>query len=288
MNKRRYLLELQFLGKNFCGSQSQLSKHRTVQFETERALSVLFRQRVTLVLASRVDAGVNAICMPGHFDLELSFLSTSIFTLLEKKSKESFLKLCLRLNGILRSFRELTRTNDISVLSLQESTRDFHATRDALSREYQYRISLSKIELPIWNNQVTYLPKLESLDLFFLNSLSEKLLKIQDFSSFSLESSSQGKRKTFCKVKKALWEFNSEKELYLFEIESDRFLYRMVRLIVGVLIAIKEKKISQAYFEKALKNKLSKEEQHLFKRHIAPAQGLFLKKINYSAPGKLQ
>jgi|GEM_PF-5505778 len=250
----------------------------------EKALNVFFGQEVKVVFGSRVDAKVNALSMTGHFDLNLflfskkSLKSQRILSLLLEKSENTFLKICLHLNGILKN---LLKTDDLSVISLQETSLSFHATKDATSREYEYRVSLSKINLPVWNSRVSYFSTVKSLNLDLLNFLSKKLMKTGDFKNLSVGENSS--KNTICKINKAFWRFEPEHKLYFFEIEANRFLYKMVRLIVGVQLAVQNSRISQNSFLKALEQDLSKEKKDLIKRYIAPPEGLFLKKINYLA-----
>ena len=67
---QRVFLEVAYDGTNYCGWQVQ-PRGVSVQSELERALSILFRQPISVTGAGRTDAGVHAYSMMAHADLPI-------------------------------------------------------------------------------------------------------------------------------------------------------------------------------------------------------------------------
>lgn len=65
----RYFLELSFDGTNFCGWQRNINaKKPSVQETIENSVSLILKERVTIVGCGRTDAGVHA----HHFYAQLN------------------------------------------------------------------------------------------------------------------------------------------------------------------------------------------------------------------------
>lgn len=255
--RQRFVLQTQFLGSNFCGSQSQ-KNGRTVQDELEKALKIYFRQEVRVVLGSRVDAKVHARAMIGHFDLEI-----------EENFEEKFNKdlFCRNLNGIL--------PQDLSITKMGEIHNSFHSIKDASSRSYVYKLRAGTTRNPLDEKQVTYIYNSRPLNIENLQKLSNTLIAEADFSGLS--NFKKGYVNPICKVFSCSWESNKEDtELYVFRIKANHFLYNMIRIIVGTQIAIENGKLSICSLEKALRLK-----DRSLAGPTAPASGLCLEEINY-------
>jgi tRNA pseudouridine38-40 synthase len=143
-----------------------------------------------------------------------------------------------------------------------------HARFDALFREYEYHISLTKNPFEI---DKSYFFK-KSLDIKKMNKCCDIMLQHTNFKSFS---KSKTDVKTYdCKIYEAKWMLN--KNSLIFKIKADRFLRNMVRAIVGTLIEIGLGKIT----EKEFKLIIEKKDRQLAGFSV-PAHALFLKKIDY-------
>ena len=64
----RYFVRFSYDGTSFHGSQRQ-PNGVTVQETMEQALTMIFREELSLTFAGRTDAGVHAREMYAHFDL---------------------------------------------------------------------------------------------------------------------------------------------------------------------------------------------------------------------------
>ena len=241
----RYFIEISYLGTNYHGWQSQPNAI-TIQEITENCLSKILNDPVKLVAAGRTDAGVHANQMYAHFD--------SHITINDKKSFE------YKVNSFL--------PNDIVVKKSILVHDNAHARFDALFREYEYHISLTKNPFEI---DKSYFFK-KSLDIKKMNKCCDIMLQHTNFKSFS---KSKTDVKTYdCKIYEAKWMLN--KNSLIFKIKADRFLRNMVRAIVGTLIEIGLGKIT----EKEFKLIIEKKDRQLAGFSV-PAHALFLKKIDY-------
>jgi tRNA pseudouridine38-40 synthase len=105
-----------------------------------------------------------------------------------------------------------------------------------------------------------------------------KLLHYTDFEAFSKVKANV---KNFrCKIEKATFyhtkDIFSEAEVLVFEISANRFLWGMVRAIVGTLLEVGRKKIDVARFEEIIKSRNRAEAAG-----AAPPQGLYLSEVLY-------
>jgi tRNA pseudouridine38-40 synthase len=240
----RYFLEIAYNGKNFHGWQNQPDAI-SVQEKIEEALSTLLRTKIEIVGAGRTDAGVHAKQLFAHFDYN---------------GTASIDNLIFRLNSYL--------PKTIAILDFFPVKADAHARFDALSRTYEYVISMGKDPFSEdFAYQLQQQPDVEAM-----NEAAKILLQHNDFQCFSR--SKTDVKTYFCKIYEAYWT-EKEKQL-IFTITADRFLRNMVRAIVGTLLDVGFHKIAVAEMHSIIASK---------KRSNAgtsvPANGLYLTKITY-------
>ena len=242
----RDCIEISYQGTNYHGWQSQPNA-RTVQEIIENCISKITNNSIKLLAAGRTDSGVHANQMFAHFDINEKI-----------NDKNSFIH---KTNSFLPS--------DIAVKNLLQVEDDSHARFDALSREYEYHISLKKTPFEI---DKSYLYK-KTLDLNKMNKCCDILLQYTDFKSFS---KSKTDVKTYdCQIFKAKWVLDGDS--LIFKIKADRFLRNMVRAIVGTLIEVGLGKINQKDFKVIIEKK-----DRQLAGFSVPAHGLYLKKIEYN------
>ena len=243
MTIKRYYIELAYKGTNFHGWQIQPNAV-TVQETLEKALSVKLQQEIRVVGAGRTDTGVHAKFFVAHFDSSKNIDEKTVFGL----------------NNLL--------TNDIVVFNIKQVKSDFNARFDAISRTYKYYITNTKS--PFLTEIATYIKEIIDIDL--LNKASEVLFNYTDFTSFSkLHTDTKTNN---CKITNVKW--YNENDITVFEITADRFLRNMVRSIVGTLLDINNGKINITDLKKIIESKNRSKAGK-----SAPAQGLFLTKIEY-------
>ena len=217
-----------------------------MQQTLEEALALFLRQKIDVTGAGRTDAGVHAAQMIAHFDLD------------ECQDCEWIKH---KLNGILPP--------DIAVHGVYPVRPDAHARFDAVSRTYKYYVTLDKSAFQ--RNYSWYL--LNEPDFELMNSAAKLLLSTVDFTSFSKLHTDT--KTNDCHVAEAGWERVSDGR-WVFTITADRFLRNMVRAIVGTLMEVGRHRMTVDEFKSVILRK-----DRCQAGDSAPAQGLFLYKIEY-------
>lgn len=241
--KERYFIELSYEGTNYHGWQIQPNSI-TIQEKINHCLSTLLSEDVNVVGAGRTDSGVHAKQIFAHFDAKAIIPDD----------------LNLKMNSFL--------PYDIAVKKVFHVPQDAHARFDAISRTYEYLITLSKD--PFQNKRAWHFFK--TLDLNKMNKASQILYDHTDFTSFS-KLHTQTKTNN-CKISSAKW--SKVDNIILFEITADRFLRNMVRAIVGTLIDVGIGKIELEEF-----NNIIVQNNRTLAGVSVPAHGLYLTEVNY-------
>lgn len=245
----RYMLHLAYRGTNYSGWQIQPNAN-SVQETLTAALQQLLQQEIAIVGCGRTDAGVHARSYYIHFDYEGDFPPNLVY----------------RLNRILPA--------DIAIYELCDTIpQDTHARYSACSRAYQYHIHFAKD--PFLQGLSYYYPqKLPDLEL--MRKAAALLPQYNNFPMFCKTDSDA--QHYLCDVRRAEWKEEIGHKSIVFEIEANRFLRGMVRLIVGSLLMVGEKKISLDEYEATLAQVLPK-----FKTYnlSVPPEGLYLSRVVY-------
>lgn len=237
-------MQLSYVGTRYAGWQSQKNAV-SVQNKIDNALSMILKQPIETTGSSRTDTGVHAQQQFCHFDYEYTLPDTII----------------KQMNGIL--------PNDIAVQAIYQVPNTFHSRFDAIYRSYEYQIIQQKN--PFLYQKAYFLTR--KLDLDLMNKGAQILLQNTNFKSFcKTKSETKGYN---CKLRYAYWKEIAPKHL-VFYISSNRFLYGMVRTIVGTLIELGEKKITLD----TLQNIIDAQDRKQAK-YSAPAEGLFLTEVAY-------
>lgn len=241
----RYFVELSYHGKNYHGWQIQPNEN-SVQETIEKGLSLLLKQQVAVVGCGRTDAGVHASQFYFHFDSDRP---------VDKK------KLKYKLNSFL--------PEDIAIFMVTRVKDDAHARFSALSRSYQYRISLGK---NVFQNELSLiLPSAE----FDLNKMNRACLLMMEYTDFKCFSRSKTDVKTFdCAIREAYWV--TEGNNLSFHITANRFLRNMVRAIVGTMLEIGMNRMTLEQFKNVIESKDRKMAGASVK-----AKGLYLTRVEY-------
>lgn len=251
--KKRYFLELGFLGSAYAGWQVQ-ENAPSVQEEVEKALSLLLREPIRVTGAGRTDTGVHAHCFYAHFD------SSQMPG--ESRLAKSFL---FKLNHVL--------PKDIAARAIHSVPPNAHARFDALSRTYAYHIIQRKN--PFMQDRAWFMERPLQLDAMM--EATAKLKEYTDFGSFA-KANSQVKTH-ICHIMHATWRV--EGDLLVFEIQANRFLRNMVRAIVGTLVDVGLGKLDPQAFARIIESKDRRRAGY-----SAPGCGLYLLDITYP-PGLL-
>lgn len=240
-----YRLDIAYDGTGFAGWQIQPGQ-RTVQEELEKALSVLVREKVRLTGAGRTDAGVHAQGQVASFQTQTAIAN-------EQRTLHA-------LNCILDL--------DVSVRALARASDGFNARFSARFREYAYTIILSKS--PLQRDLEWHLRYRVDWDL--VASLVPMFMGSHDFSAFCASGSESRDRR--CEV--LFFSLETTEVRKVFHIRANRFLYRMVRSIVGTLVDIGRGELPRENLAEALKTG-----DRRLVGDTAPAKGLTLVEVGY-------
>ena len=252
----RYQLTLAYDGTDFFGSQRQASK-RTVQGELEQALCKLGWTGRSALMSGRTDTGVHATGQVASFDLDWAH------------SDEELVR---ALNAELPA--------DIAVHSARVASKRFHPRFDASARRYRYRLFCQPLRDPIRERFAWRLwPGIRG-DL--LEETASLFLGTHDFSAFGSPTTPNGG--TVRTVMKAEWS-QTEGDTWQFEVQADAFLYRMVRRLVFVQVAVAQQKASAETIARFLADGAAAGKRRELPAGLAPAHGLTLVEVVYASNG---
>ena len=243
--KRRFKIDIEYDGTNYCGWQRQ-TNGCSIQFTIEEALRPLNRnQQVTVIGSGRTDSGVHALNQVTHFDLETSLSAESIKNALNAKTPE-----------------------DIFIHECKEVDSSFHSRFSAVKRTYIYQV----LEKPsVIYRYYSWLPKF-GFDFSTLNKCAKAVKGKHDFSSLC-RSATESESK-ICMVYKSMW--IRKGKMLIYEITGNRFLHSMVRMLVGCMMEVARGKYIITDFKNLLENKVGE-----MQVYTAPAKGLFLLEVEY-------
>jgi len=237
---KRVALLVQYDGSNYSGWQRQKNAI-TVQEILERAIFQITNHIVKTFAAGRTDAGVHASGQVIHFDIDCVIPGNSFSEML---------------NSLLPS--------TIRILESVEVKDSWHACYSAIYRHYRYVINNSKFPNLFINNWSWHRYQ-KVLDEVSMLNASKRMVGEYDF--FAFQKSGSNRSTSITKIKNI--NIRREEDLILVDIKATGFLYGMVRLIVGQLVLVGEKKISPEIFTDRWVNKKKKDV-----KESAPAKGL--------------
>lgn len=217
----KILLNLSYVGTAYCGYQVQ-KNGVSIQQRLNEAAKALFGFDCDIVGCSRTDRGVHA----------------STFCATVSKKGESGIFSTIPENALPRAFNSYL-PGDISVKSAKYVDDAFHPRYDVKHKEYVYRIYTASIPDPflygrVWN----YCREISDATLLRMNEAAKNFVGKYDFSAFMSSGSSVSD--TVREVVSARVVRNGE--IVEFYVAADGFLYNMVRIMTGTLIAVAEGK----------------------------------------------
>jgi len=202
----RFALTLEFDGTPFFGLQRQ-SHGPSVQQSVEDALHRITGESVIMHSAGRTDAGVHAVAMRSHVDIEKPF--------------DPF-RLMAALNAQLRP-------DPVAVTACEVVPDDWHARFSCTGRRYLYRIINRRAPLTLMRDKAWHVP--QPLDPHAMHRAAQALVGRHDFTTF---------RSVHCQAAdpvKSLDELRVEKageEIHI-HAAARSFLHHQVRSMVGCL-----------------------------------------------------
>ncbi len=213
----------------------------------EKSLSKILKTPVAIIGCGRTDAQVHASQFFFHVDIEQSWDYDLLF----------------RLNRILPA--------DITVYDIIVVDNKAHARFDAVLRRYDYYIHSKKD--PFLNGLSAQYPT-KDLNFDKMKQAVGLLLKYTDYSSFC--KTPDKNLHNLCNVHTAILFTDKHADKLRFQITANRFLGKMIRIIVGKLLKVGTGELSVEEFELLFTD--VKTSHQLLPAH---PQGLYLSKITY-------
>lgn len=261
----KYAIRVEYIGKNYAGSQiqrvvSNKTQPNTIQLEIEKALCTLICNKsrkkcgveeikerpIKTVFSGRTDKGVNSKGQIVHFETNKSLVAS---------------KFIYSMNEIL--------PDDISVSELKEVKTDFHALKSAKKRSYQY-VFLNKDIRSAFDGDLMLIRY--DIDILRIQKALKCLLGEHDFSSF--KGSGSANPNTTCFIYKV--GCKKLNDTVVIDIVGNRFLYNMVRAIVGTLLMIEKNDLEPG----VMKDILDAKDRSKAGKTVSP-YGLTLMKVEY-------
>lgn len=235
--------KISYDGSLYQGSQKQ-PNGMTIEDKLLKAFKKI-NIETNIVLSGRTDKEVHA--------------TGQVFNCLVPDFWEDYSKLKEVLNRNLPS--------SIKILHISKVKDDFHSRFHAKKRVYRYLIT-SKPTTPFNAKFITYV---ENIDEDILKKAIKEFIGIYDFKYFH----KTGSDKDITVREIFDTSFYKYKDIYVFKFTANSYLRSQIRLMVGFLLAINDKKLTIDDLKSQLRL-----EKNIFKTPIIP-NGLYLAKIKY-------
>lgn len=243
----RFKLTVEYAGTRYSGWQIQKNA-RTVQGEIDRAVrTITGRNDFELYGSGRTDAGVHALAQVAHLDVSTGLPPDSLVR---------------QLNDELPS--------DIHLRSAIIVPHRFHARHDAVARRYLYQLSTRRTAFAkpyVWWVK-------DRLRLERMQQAASAFVGFHDFAAFA---ATDADAEQSTRVRLERLDIGIDGSLVLIGVEGSHFLWRMVRRLVGVLVAV-----GRGDVEASAAAALLDSDSDLPATLTAPASGLFLERVFYA------
>jgi len=207
-HERNLLLTLRFVGTNYHGFQVQANATSVCEV-FQNALERILGHRPPVKGCSRTDSGVHA----NKYSLSLKTEST------------------ISCNNLVRALNAVL-PDDIAATTCREVPADFHARYSATGKEYVYKLLNSRVKDPFLSNLCYRFGF--PLDENLLHKQAQNFVGTRDFAAFMAKGSDiEDTVRTI-----EFFEVRRQGELLIFTVSGDGFLYKMVRIMVGTLLAV--------------------------------------------------
>jgi tRNA pseudouridine38-40 synthase len=239
-------LHIEYDGTNYGGWQFQLNSV-TVQEILEKALEKITGCHLNVIGSGRTDAGVHSRGQVA------SVIVDDDFTIPVEK-------IPIAINSLL--------PHDIRIRNACIVEGNHNARFEAVAREYSYTIT--QIESVFTRNFAALFKYKFDVDL--MKRLANSFIGSYDFTTLSKLNTST--KSYICNISLSEWEENNG--FLIYHVKSDRFVYGMVRALVGAMIDVGRGKRTIEDILKSFEKK-----DRALSSPAAPANGLVLEKIYY-------
>ena len=246
---KRIMLIVAYDGTDYHGWQLQPGVP-TIEGELNKALTALLGEEIQVIVASRTDSVVNAMCNAAVFDTDTKIPAQKIAYALNQRLPE-----------------------DIRIQKSKETEPDFHPRHCASRKTYEYRILNREFPLPTKRRYAhfTYVP----LDEEKMRQAAGYLKGEHDFMSFC---ASAAVVETTVRTLYELEVIRDGEEIIL-RVCGSGFLYNMVRIIAGTLMEVGRGNIEPEKMQEILQAK-----DRSAAGPTAPACGLTLVRYEWQQP----
>ena len=215
----RYFFHIAYQGQHYNGWQKQPGAI-SVQEAIENALFKIFKFPVPINGCGRTDAHVHASQYFFHADIETDFDFDLLY----------------RLNKAL--------PQNIAIFDIFKMEGLPHARFDAVQRKYDYFIHTYKD--PFLNHQSSFYLE-PQIDLAKMKAAVNLLPKYKDYRAFCTQPNKY--EHTICNVMEADLLTNANGDRIRFHIASNRFLSKMIRILMGKILKVGKAELSLEEFE---------------------------------------
>lgn len=205
----RFALTLEFDGTPFMGLQRQ-AHGPSVQQSVEDAVFMVAGERVTMHAAGRTDAGVHALAMRAHVDIDKAIAPFRLMEALNAKMRPA----------------------PVAVTACDTVPDDWHARFSCIGRSYLYRICNRRAPLTLEANRAWLVH--QPLDAEAMHRAAQALVGQHDFTTFrSVHCQASSPVKTLDRL-----DVRREGDCVLIETSARSFLHHQVRSMVGCLALV--------------------------------------------------
>jgi len=207
---RNLRLLIAYDGSRYHGWQHQPGLP-TVEGRLVEVLSPITQTRVALTVAGRTDAGVHARGQVANFRTDSGVPAEQL-----RRAANS------RIGA------------DVLIRRIDEVPETFSARFDALAKHYRYTLWADADKPPYWEAPYCF-HWYRPLEIEPMSLAARHLVGEHDFKSFET-TGGQPRRSTICNVMRL--DVTRNREHVWLDVEGDRFLYNMVRNLVGTLLEV--------------------------------------------------
>jgi len=247
------LLTVAYDGARFSGFARQPAA-RTVAGELDGAVRALDPAASLVRGASRTDAGVHALSQRVAFDTHLDIPPRGWALVLARHLSD-----------------------EISIVGASRVPPGYDPRGHALHKVYRYLLLRSPVRDPFWRGRAWRVE--ERLNHLAMQSEATTLVGRHDFRAF--RTSTDRRTDTVRTIVRADLFVAADARVLCIEIEGDRFLHRMVRIIVGTLVDVGRDRLESG----AIHRGLSTGERRVL-GITAPPDGLYLASLTLDDDGQ--
>ena len=243
---RTYKLTISYDGTRYQGWQRQATTDNTIQHILEWSIGKLVGYRVRVDGSGRTDAGVHARGQVASVQL------SKLYDVKELK------------DSINRYLPE-----DIRIMKVELMKNGFHARKSAKGKKYEYYIDCREKPDVFSRRYCYHYPR--KLDIEAMREAADSMIRPKNFTSFTDDTENKDPIRRVTNIK-----IVSNGEKLRITYYGTGFMYHMVRIMTGTLL-----EVGTGEREASMIPVVIAAEDRSLAGFLAPARGLFLRKVYY-------